>query len=387
MLSNGNTETVFERDKFGDSVPRHFWSRPRAKSQRTYAILGLLVVALLIVCWTQVEAQERPIQIGVLAIGPRYIPAWRCGQADYRPGSEERKDDTMPFYVLGLLDQLKKLNYIEDTPENAGKPGRRFVLNLQTGTVEQLRVFTREFIAKPVDVIVAVATATVSIAQEETRGHAIPILTTGVSDHVRYGFAQSLARPGGLITGVSHQVVQGSAKRVELFKEMMPSLKRLITLRVPGYIPSEKSMEEVRAAADRLEIELLDWKVKNRAELQAAMAKVRRETADGIMVLADSVIIANLDLVLETSLAQRVPAFGIMEYMANWGAIAANGPSAYQAGGRIAGYLDKIAKGAKPGDLPIEPIDPEFVVNLKAAECHGVTIPLEVLSQADRVIR
>jgi len=250
-----------------------------------------------------------------------------------------------------------------------------------------LRVFAREFVAKPVDFIVAVATAAVQVAQQEAEGHRIPILMTGVTDPVRYGFVQSLARPGGFITGVSHQVVQGSAKRVELFKEMMPGLQRLITIRRPGYVPSEKSMEEIREAAARLKIELLDWTVKSRAELQALMAKVHYEPGLGIMVVPDSLIIANLDLVLETSLAQRVPAFGIMDYMAVWGAIAANGPSAYQAGARVAWYIDKIFKGANPGVLPIEPVDPQFVVNLKAAQCQGINIPLEVLSQADRVIR
>jgi putative ABC transport system substrate-binding protein len=76
-----------------------------------------------------------------------------------------------------------------------------------------------------------------------------------------------------------------------------------------------------------------------------------------------------------------------MDYMATWGAVAASGPSALQAGSRAAGYIDRIVKGAKPGDLPILPVDPEFVVNLKSAQCLGITVPLEVLSQADRVIR
>jgi putative ABC transport system substrate-binding protein len=347
----------------------------------------LIVAALLLAALAAADAQHKRLEIGVLAFGPRYIPAWHCGQADYRPGSDKPTHDTKPLYLVGLLDQLKKLNYVEDRPENAGLPGRRFALNFRTGTPQQVRIFAREFVANRMDVIVAVATATVRIAQEETRGHPIPILMTGVSDPVQYGFVQSLARPGGNITGVSHQVVQGSGKRVELFKQMLPNLRRMLTIRVAGYVPSEKSMEEVREAADRLKIEILDRTIKNRAELQALVATVRRDTMDGIMILPDSQIIANLDLVLETSLAQRVPAFGVFDYMADWGAIAANGPSAYQAGARVAWYVDKINNGAKPGDLPVEPVDPIFVVNLKAAQCHGISVPLEVLSQANRIIR
>jgi putative ABC transport system substrate-binding protein len=235
--------------------------------------------------------------------------------------------------------------------------------------------------------IVAVATATVQVAMEESRDSSIPILMTGVSDPVGEGFMQSLARPGGFITGVSHQLVQGSGKRVELFKEMIPGLRRLITIRRPGYKPSEDSMEDIRAVAGQLKIEVLDWGVTSREELQAALAKAQWQAGDGIMVLPDSLIISNVDLVLETSLERRVPAFGLQDFMADWGALGAYGPSAYEAGGRDALYIDKITKGAKPGDLPVEPVDPVYVINLKAAACLGVSLPLKVLHQADRVIR
>jgi putative tryptophan/tyrosine transport system substrate-binding protein len=105
------------------------------------------------------------------------------------------------------------------------------------------------------------------------------------------------------------------------------------------------------------------------------------------MILPDSLIISNVDVILETSLERRVPAFALQDFMADWGALGAYGPSAYQAGGRDAFYVDKISKGVKPGDLPVEPVDPTFVINLKAAECLGISLPLEVLHQADRVIR
>jgi putative ABC transport system substrate-binding protein len=293
----------------------------------------------------------------------------------------------MPFYVQGLLEGLEKLNYVENKPDNAGKPGRRFFLDLRMGTPQQVRSAAREFVRKPVDVIFAIATTSVRIAQEESKDHPIPILFPGISDPVGDGFVQSLARPGGLITGVSHQQVQGSAKRVEMFKEMLPGLQRLIAIHRPNYGPAEKSMAEIRAAADRLKIDVLDWTVNNREELKAKLAKVTRETADGFMILPDSLIITNLDLILETSLEQGVPTFGLQDFMADWGALGSYGPSAYQSGSRVAGYVDKISKGAKPGDLPVEPTDPTLVVNLKAATCLGVTLPLSVLQQADRVIR
>jgi ABC-type uncharacterized transport system substrate-binding protein len=253
--------------------------------------------------------------------------------------------------------------------------------------LQELRGFAREFARKRVDFILGISSAAIRVAQEATRDNPTPILMAGVSDPVGEGFVQSLARPGGWITGVSHQAVQGSGKRVELFKEMIPGLRRLITMRVPGYEPSEKSMEETRAVAAEMKIDVLDWGVTSREELQAALAKAQWEAGDGIMILPDSLIIANVDLILETSLEQRVPALGFQDFMADWGALGAYGPSAYQAGAHDAVYVDKISKGEKPGDLPVEPIDPNFVINLKAAECLGVSLPLEVLHQADRVIR
>jgi putative ABC transport system substrate-binding protein len=332
-------------------------------------------------------AKDKVLRIGVLALGPRYIPSWHCGETDYHPGSPDPSHDTQPYYVVGLLDQLKKLNYVEDQPENAGKPGRHFKLIIRTGTPGQLDGYAHEFASGGADIIVAVATEAVRVAQQATREHPMPILMTGVSDPVKYGFVQSLARPGGAITGVSHQLVQGSGKRVELFKELLPGLKRIFTMHQAHYAPSDESMAEIRNVATRLKVDVVDRTVASRQDIDDLMANMHPEGDGGIMVVPDSDIIANLDLVIETSLAQRVAAFGVFDYMAVWGAVAASGPSAYQAGSRVAWYIDRISNGANPGDLPVEPVDPTFVINLKAAQCLGITVPLEVLGQADQVIR
>ena len=327
------------------------------------------------------------MEIGVLAFGPRAIPVWSCGTgggaaADLRP-----KQETMPYYVLGLREGLEKLNYVETGNEKAGRTGRRVNIDVRMGSFQQLRTYAQELSRKPVDMIVAVASAAVRIAQEETRDHPIPILFPGISDPVGEGYVQSLARPGGYITGVSHQEVQGSGKRLELFKEIVPGLRRVVTLRKANYRPSELSLVDVRATADRLKVELVDWSVDNRDQLKSMLAKLTRDTADGIMILPDSLVISSLDLIIPAAMAQGIPTFGLQDFMADWGAIASYGPSAFQAGARVAQYIDKIAKGAKPGDLPVEPVDPIFAVNLKVANCLGLTVPLEVLRQADRVIR
>ncbi len=333
------------------------------------------------------RAQERPLEIGVLAFGPRPVPIWSCGAPGLAAAETTPKKETMPFYIVGLMEGLEKLNYVDARTEKAGQPGRRVNLDVRMGTFQELKGYAQQFASKPVDMIVAVASAAVRIAQEETRGHPIPILFPGISDPVGEGFVQSLAHPGGLITGVSHQEVQGSGKRLELFQEMLPGLRRVITLRKSGYRPSELSLADVRSAAGRLNVEIIDWAVDNRDELKSMLAKLTPDTADGIMILPDSLVISSLDLIIPASIAHHVPTFGLQDFMAEYGALASYGPSARQAGARVAQYIDKIAKGAKPGDLPVEPVDPLFFVNLKVANCLGLTVPLEVLRQADRVIR
>ncbi len=362
-----------------------FWNKPPNILGRAVRVIYACIASLLLFSTAAATAQGRnALDIGVLAVGPRYVPVWHCGQPD-RPGNSEPL--TEPFYVKGLIAGLRKLGYVENRPQTADETGRRFRLHIGMGTQQQLKIIAKEFVDKKFDVIVAVALAAVRAAEEATRERPIPIVFAGVSDPVQDGFIESLARPGGSITGVSHQEVQGSAKRVEMFQELLPGLHRMITLRRPNYGPSQKSMAEIREAAQRLKIDVIDWTASDRTELQNVLTKLHHETADGIMITPDAFVISNIDLVIEASLAQRVPTFGLQDYMADWGAIAAYGPSAYQAGALVAGYIDKIVNGAKPGELPVEPTDPVLVVNMKAAACLGASLPLDVLSQADRVIR
>lgn len=357
------------------------------------AILWISALAFLRAAPAIAQESEKPLRIGVLALGPRWKSAWHCGPRDAQRAAEPRVEAPLE-YLLGLRDELETLGYVEDRPETEGKRGRRFVLEVRQGNLEAVRRFARHFVQERVDLIVAIATATVQAAKEAVesaerakRANPVPILFPNISDPVRDGFARSLAQPGGFLSGLSQQMVQGSWKRVEAFKEMLPHLHRLLTIYQADYGPAQRSVLEMRKAADDLRITLVEKHASSRADVQAVLAEVRRETLDGIIIPADAIVVSNIDLVLEKSLEERVPAFGILDYMADWGALAAYGPSPYRAGRRLARYVDKVANGTKPGDLPVEPLDPTFVVNLKAAACFGISIPLSVLHQADRVIR
>ena len=366
---------------------RAFSSAPAAARWAASALasLGLLVVPFFMS--PAAIAQEKPLHIGALFLGPRKLPLWHCGPRDPRQPAPETRADAIDPGTLGFRDELEKLGYLEDRPGTKEKPGRRFVLDIRQGNLEAVKRFAQQFAQERVDLILATPTLPVRAAQEATRPNPIPILFTAVSDPVRDGFAQSLSRPGGWITGISTQLIQGSGKRVEVFKEMVPGLRRVLAIYQADFVVAQQSLAEMRKAATQLEVTLVERHAKNRAEVQAAVADVRRDTMDGIVFPVDAVLVANADLVVEKSLEQRVPAFGILDFMAEWGALGAYGPSPYQAGRRAAYYADKIFKGAKAGDLPVEPMDPTFVVNLKAAACLGVTVPPAVLHQADRVIR
>ncbi len=354
---------------------------------RAAALVWLLPLVLLPLLNDVPAAQEKPLRIGVLALGPLKQPALHCGPRDPgRPAPEARADATR-FNVLGFRDELEKLGYREERPDNQGKPGRRFVLQVRQGGLDAVSRLAQELAQERVDLIFAISTTPVRAAQEATRMTPIPILFPNVSDPVRDGFAASFARPGGFLTGISTQLTQGAGKRVELFKEVLPALRRLLVIYEPKFRSGEISVAEMREAVAALRIALVERHAKNRAELEAALADLRRDTADGIIMAADPVSFANADLLLERSHERQVPVFGIVDSLADWGALAAYGPPDYKAGQRAAHYADKIFRGTFPGDLPIEPVDPVFVVNLKAAACFGLAVPATVLHQADRILR
>ncbi len=360
---------------------------PSIAARRRVAVAAVGAIGLLFLGVSPAVGQEKPLRIGVLALGPRKVPSLRCRSQGPQQTAGEPQVEAVPADARGLRDELEKMGYVDDRPETKGKAGRRFVLTIGQGNLEAVKRYAQQFAQERVDVIFAFPTLPVRAAQEATRANPIPIVFTAVSDPVGDGFAQSLARPGGWITGVSTQLVQGSGKRVEIFKEMVPGARRLLTIYKPDFLVAQRSLAEMREAAPRVGIALLERHANTREELQAILSGVRRDGIDGIIFPVDAVLVANADLVLETSLKERVPAFGIVDFLAEWGALAAYGPSPYQSGRRAAYYVDKIARGAKPGELPVEPLDPTFVVNLKAAACLGVSIPPTLLHQADRVIR
>jgi putative ABC transport system substrate-binding protein len=209
-----------------------------------------------------------------------------------------------------------------------------------------------------------------------------------VSDPVRFGLAASLRRPGGNITGLSDAAgTQLSPKRLELLKEVCPTVSRIAVIHRTQQRPFAEFFETLVAAANRLRVTLIPTPLDEEKQLEATFAVVTRERADGIIVLLSPVIWASLGGIAQLAERRRLPAiYGFLEAVPAGGLMAYGVDNAemWYRGGE---YVDRILRGANPGDLPIgQPLKFEFAINAKTARGLGITIPPAVLVRADRVI-
>jgi len=237
-----------------------------------------------------------------------------------------------------------------------------------------------------VDVIVTGGPTLTRLAKDATK--TIPIVMAQDSDPVGNGFVASLARPGGNITGLSNFSSDISGKQLELLKETVPRLSRVALLGAsiePGN-PQAVKETAVTAGAFGIRIQYLD--VLSPTDIEAAFRAARKEHADGALVLASSIFNFHRTSLVEIALKSRVPTIYPQSEYVDAGGLIAYGPNRADLYRRAATYVDKILKGAKPADLPVElPTKFEFVTNLKTAKQIGLNIPPNVLARADRVIR
>jgi putative ABC transport system substrate-binding protein len=239
-----------------------------------------------------------------------------------------------------------------------------------------------------VDVIVAAGSPAIRAAQHATR--TIPIVMGGANDAVAEGFVTSLARPGGNITGLSLLGADLPGKRLEFLKETVPQSMRVAVLANPASPTYESAMHNLTVAAGALELQLHVVELRSPDELDTAFAAMTRAGADALLVAADPLLINSVlsGRVADLAAKSRLPAMYSWRVYVDDGGLMSYGPSFADVHRRAATYVDKILKGAKPADLPVEqPTKFELVINLKAAKALGLTIPPMVLFQADEVIR
>jgi putative ABC transport system substrate-binding protein len=274
---------------------------------------------------------------------------------------------------------LRELGYVE---------GKNIVIDWRyaEGNADRLKELAAELVRLKVDVIVTGGPAVNRPAKEATA--TIPIVLSFDNDPVGNGFAASLARPGGNITGLSTHYPEISGKQLELLKEIVPRLARVAVLgnsTVPG---NEQALKETELAAGAFGVKLQYLDVQNPKEIETAFRAASKARADAVLVLGSQVVTSNAKQFAELAVKGRLPAIYWSPEFVEAGGLMTYSVSITDLFRRAATYVDKILKGAKPADLPVEqPIKFEFIVNLKAAKQIGLTIPPNVLVRADKVIK
>jgi len=276
-------------------------------------------------------------------------------------------------------DALKELGYIE---------GRNLVIESRFADtkMDELPGLAKDLVRVGVDIIVTIGTPTVQAAEEATT--TIPIVMAGSADPVEHKLVASLGRPGGNVTGVTHSPgPEISGKGLQLLKEAVPAVSRVAILWDSSALHEGLSLDAQRAAARAMDMQLLPMDVKTLDELTAAFATATREHANALFVFPNFINGKHQKLILDFAATHRLPtmfqdadsvaAGGLMSYYSNWAALRQ----------RAAVYVDRILKGAKPADLPVEqPTKFQLVINVKTAKALGLTIPASLLTRADNVI-
>jgi putative tryptophan/tyrosine transport system substrate-binding protein len=311
----------------------------------------------------------------ILALAALALPGPAGGQtADrvYRLGALTLSSGSVERMRAYMLPVLAREGFVD---------GRNLVLEVRTGTVAELPELAGELLATNPDVILA--NGTIAIRAVRARSNTVPIVGSFIGgDPVAAGFAASLARPGGNVTGVVMLAPELDAKRLEFLHEAVPNARRIAAL---GVSPAQGTA--VRAAAEALGVELLPFYAEVPAVYPAAFAAMRSAGAQGLAILAAPDFFTNASTLATLALEAGLPTVCEWRKMAEQGCLLGYGPDIAELNSRTANYVTRIFRGAAPGDLPIEqPTHYEFAVNLKTAKALGLTIPPAILARADDVI-
>jgi ABC-type uncharacterized transport system substrate-binding protein len=254
------------------------------------------------------------------------------------------------------------------------------------GKVDRLPALAAELVRLKVDIIVTAAGSPTGAAKEATA--TIPIVMANDGDPVESGFIVSLARPGGNITGLANFNPELSGKRLELLKEIIPKLSRVAVLGTSTISGQTQTLKEVELAAKASGMKLQYLDVLSPKDFETAFRAASKGRADAVLVLSGPVVNSHRTQIVDLAVKNRLPAIYPNSLWMEAGGLMTYGASRTDLDRRAAAYVDKILKGAKPADLPVEqPQKFEFIINLKAAKQIGLTIPPNVLARADRVIK
>ena len=273
---------------------------------------------------------------------------------------------------------MQELGYVE---------GQNVLFEHRTaeGKIANLPKLVAELIALKVDVIVAVSIRAAQAAKQATK--TIPIVATS-GDPVGAGLVDSLARPGGNVTGLANLLYDLAAKRLELLKEVVPKASRIAIIWSKDTPNAARWINEMEAAAAVMKIDLKTIEIKGPKDFESVIATIKKQRQDGFIPFRDPQTVRQLKLIVELAAKNRLPAIYDDRVFVEAGGLMSYGTDLAHLDRRLAVYVDKILKGAKPADLPVEqPMKFEFIINLKAAKQIGLAVPPNVLVRADKVIK
>jgi ABC-type uncharacterized transport system substrate-binding protein len=275
---------------------------------------------------------------------------------------------------------LRDLGYLE---------GKNVVIEYRyaEGKLDRFPDLAAELVRLKVDIMVAVNESGVQAAKNATK--TIPIVMVEVGpDPVDAGLVESLARPGGNITGLTMYAVEMGGKRLELFKEAVPKVARVAVLYDPANPGNLVHVKEVQTAARPLGLIVQSWEVRDTNDFEKVFTALSSRRLNGVYLPGGPLLTANAKRTAGFALKSRLPSVYVRKDAVDAGGLMSYGPDTVEQNRRAATYVDKILKGAKPADLPVErPTKFEFVINLKTAKQIGLTIPQKVLGRADKVIK
>ncbi len=280
-------------------------------------------------------------------------------------------------YVRVFRAALAELGYVE---------GRNLLIEFRYGDdhLERVPQLVDELVRTPVDLIVAQGAAVPVIARAGLR---VPLVYAFSGDPVAAGLAESLARPRGNMTGLTFMSVEFNGKRMELLREIVPKLRHVAILSNPEHAGEPRERRDAEERGRQLGLDVRYWPTRSVDELAATLATMAADAPQAISVFADGFAVQNRATIIDFGMRHRAPVISGWPVFANSGALASYGPKLTESYRRLAYFVDRVVRGARPEDLPIEqPTQFELVINLKSAAALGLTIPPAVLVRADSVI-
>jgi putative tryptophan/tyrosine transport system substrate-binding protein len=299
--------------------------------------------------------------------GPAARIGWIAGSAGPLP---------TPAYLEAMRAGLRERGWVE---------GRNLTIDERWGDRDRAAALAAELLQLRPQVLVAQGAMVLGVRNVDST---VPVVFGFSGDPVEAGLAASFARPGGRLTGIAMQSLELVGKRLEILKELMPRLSRVAILANPAHPGEQLELRASRAAADRLGLVVQYLPVTSARDFELAFPALLRERAEAIVAFPDALVMSQAQVIAEFSRRHRVPAVSGWSEFADAGNLLTYGPNLRTTWKQAAGVVDRILRGARPADLPVEqPSSFELVINQRAAEGLGVSIPAAVAMRAERILR